>query len=322
MAMLHIENFPELEFSATRPIGRVPGRRDATLTLTGPSAERAGELVFQKEIAATWGTVERNVPYPLLKSSQIVTGMARWWRLEVQVESDEAFIEAGMELVMARLPAACWAVSAPFKKSVKHGAAGSSNPLAIPCNGIEEAIERLEDLDYDYWEKGKYLTAGVSAPPDPMSDQRRNFSRGDWLLGVCHNVKASCEILISSEQAEKLLAWTKNGQLKHWPPHEVIPDRYKTLHADVKDDAEWLMYLSIRQSLAGPWDGDANWMGRPVMDLVEIIYKNHVYNRNRGLVDKDQRLGDLFRRGRAWQDQQNRRQGRHPRPGNSGNTGT
>lgn len=321
MAILHIDSIPELDFSATRPIGRVPGRCDATLTLTGPSTDRDGELVFQEEIAATWGPVEKNVPYQRQESSRVVMDQARWWRVEVQVGTKATLIEPGMELVMARLPAACWVVSVPFRKSDRKGATERDNPLASPCSSLEEVTSRLEDLDYDYWEKGNYLTAGVSIPSDALSGERRNFSRGDWLLGVCCDLNSACEQLINSERALKLLAWTENGQLKYWPTHVGIPEHYKTLHTEVKDDAGWLMYLSIRQSLAGPED-DASWKGLPVMDLVELIYKNHVYNRNRGLVDNDQALGDLFRLGREWQDEQKRRKGRHPRPGRSGNLET
>ena len=321
MTILHIDSFPELDFSASRPIGRVPGRVDATLMFIGPSS-LDGELVFQKEIDATWGVVEKSVPYQRHESDRDVMGLARWWRVEVQVGTKDTLIEPGMELVMARLPAACWAVSAPFRKSDRKGPGERDNPLASPCNGIEDAINRLEDLDYDYWEKGNYLTAGVSVPPDPMSGERRNFTRGDWLLGVCHDVNAASEMLINSQRAKTLLAFTENGTLKFWPTHTKIPEQYKTMHADVKDDAGWLMYLSIRQSLAGPEDDDASWKGRPVMDLVELIYKNHVYNRNRGLVDDDQALGDIFSLGREWQDEQERRKGRRPRPGRSGNLET
>ena len=69
---------------------------------------------------------------------------------------------------------------------------------------------------------------------------------------------------------------------------------------EAKDEGSVLMMLSIRQALAGPGDGDdAAWVGKKVTDLVELIYKGHVWNlakriETRRRLEKEQ--GEMVRK--------------------------
>ncbi|MCY2966347.1 MAG: hypothetical protein NT069_22400, partial [Planctomycetota bacterium] len=86
-----------------------------------------------------------------------------------------------------------------------------------------------------------------------------------------------------------------------------------TLHETTRQDANWLMLVSIRQALAGPDQDTSIWLGRPVTDLVEQIYKEHVYNRNRGLVEQDLKSAAFFATVRELHAHEERRCGRRTR---------
>ena len=323
MSAIEVTEFPWPEGGATRAIGSVAGRQSCSVMLVGAADGDPRTLVFQREVPATFGLDWKVMPYRGSENGQVVGGVARWCRLEVQVEreqvkdADEQLIRPGMELVIARAHASCWAADAPFRKSNRKGPHERADPLGEPASGREEVIERLEALDYDPWETGDFLTAGISLPPDPWSDEGRNYSRGKWLLGACHDVDDCCELLRSSRSIQKLLQMTEEGGLRFWPTRtkKEIPDDYKRLHDETKADAGWLMEVSLRQALAGPDDDSAELVGKPVATLVERIFKNHLYNRNRSLQDDVREQRELYQRCRECYNSYVRRRGRGRRAG-------
>ena len=342
MGQIWIDEFAWPEGGVTRPIGVVAGRLPCTVMLVGPQSSESATLVFQREVPATLGLDWKVMPYRKQDGERVSGAVARWCRLEVQVArklpkgEGESPLKAGMELVLGRARASCWAANATFKNSNRKGPDERRNPLEKPASGIEEVIERLELLPYDAWEKGDYLTAGVSLPPDPLSAEdefeTRNYSRGNWILGACPDVESCLEQLRAEPKIKELLKLTEESRLRFWPSHlkHEVPSAYRTLHREAQDDATLLMEVSMRQALAGPDDEpDAessmdetaresetvDWIGEPVTKLVEQIYKSHLYNRNRSLVSEDRELRELFQRVRECYNSQQRRRGRHPRSG-------
>jgi hypothetical protein len=310
MSRLYLETFPDLDFSPVRPIGRIKGRQPARLMLAGPDPEVPGRLAFLREVDATWGVVEKSVRYKRSDEGEIVGDVAEWFRVEVQVPLGTPDVRPNMDVVIARQTAACWAEDAPFRKPDKKGSAARVDPLAEPLSGPEAVIERLESLDYDYWEHGDYLTAGISIPRESLRDDPRNFSRGDWFLGLCEDIDQDRQRLWDDPRIGELLDMTASKRLKFWPSSKEVKLAHCEYHSELADERHWMMQLAIRQALAGPHDDPpVGWFQRPVVDLVEHLYKDHLFNKNRVLVDNDLKLGQLLKTARRWQDEQNRRRG-------------
>ena len=315
MAAIIWEDIPEsYDPDMSREIGTTSGRTLVILTRIGPDPDRDGELLYIDEVSASWGVVDRYVNYQLGSAERSSPSSAGWFRIEVQVPSPSKVVRPGMHLALARERAAGWAVSSAFKRHNNYGTGDLVRRLAAPAATPGDMIDRLESLEYDFWEKGHYLTAGISVPPKPMFEDARNYSRGLWVLGVCDDYSECWNTLLNSELVQQLLTWTDDGSLEFWPTHTEIPDRYKKLHPMAQSDGNWLMQVAIRQAIAGPDKECSAWIGKPVAEFVEQVYKGHIYNRNRGLVDEDARLQQVFGRLRDLHDQEERRHGRQPRP--------
>lgn len=288
MALLRLDSFPDIRLSDTIPIGSVEGRLPVKLSVSTTDPETKRLVFLEHEIAATWGVDPKTIPVRAVVDGEETILPVQWWRVEVQVASDHPEIKKGMELVIARQLAACWTASAPFKKADKKGRGERPDPLDGLFSDSESAIERLESLSYDFWEKNDdYLTAGISIPPDPFSEKRRNYSRGAWYLGVCENMRASTAALWTDSHVLKLLDMAQKKQLRFWPSSFKIDNRYGEYHPRLRDEVDSLMVLAIRQSLAGPMKDTEEFLGKPVATLVERYFKDTMYNFNRSYWDGD-----------------------------------
>lgn len=316
MGVFFFKSFPKLTHAATRLVGHWPIQK-GTLTRIGPAppdhAEHAGELIFLDEVPATMKVSEKIVPYRRQTEDGVEGAVAKWWRVEVQVPDRERRVKPRMDLVVARPPAALWTTHAPFKNSDNKAKSRRRNPLDPPAKDAEELITRLESLSYDFWETGDYRTAGISIPVDSRADERRNYSRGGFRLGLCADVKKCRDELWATAKVRQLMKLTKVGTIQFWPTDKEIPDRYKTLHETAQEDAWLLMEVSIWQSFAGPDAGDANLLGQPVTSLVDRLYKRHLFNRNRALIKKDTAFHKLLERCRGRYASQQRSFGRPKR---------
>lgn len=287
MALLRLDSFPTLPRTGTVPIGRVDGRRPVKLTASRLDATTNRVVFLSEEVDATWASDPKLVPFRATRGDRVIGAMAKWVRLEAQVSFTSTQVKAGMDFVVARQLAACWTAHAPFKKPDKKGPTTRLDPLLKPFSEQIAMIEHLESLDYDYWEKGKFLTAGISIPPEPTEEIRRNVSRGNWYLGVCDDMTACCSSLRNDEHVERLLQMAKAERLLFWSTRIKSSERDRRYHPRLKDDIESLLFQAIRQSLAGPMKKDVRFLGQPVANLVEWYFKDLLYWKNRRLFSLD-----------------------------------
>ncbi|MCY2967179.1 MAG: hypothetical protein NT069_26675, partial [Planctomycetota bacterium] len=206
MAVVLLEEVSAIDPGVAQEIGTLRVRNDAMITRIGSATGSGGELVFLEDVPATFGTIRKTVRYRRQTGDDVVGGLAQWLRAEAQVVKPNASIQPGMQLVLASARRAGWATCAPFKSPDKKGEWERDNPLASPAAGLEEVIERLEGLSYDYWEKSDFLTAGVSTPAEPAFEDASNVSRTVWVLGACDDSLACQAALYASDRVRQLLA--------------------------------------------------------------------------------------------------------------------
>jgi hypothetical protein len=215
----------------------------------------------------------------------------RWWRLEVKATSMQTAIHKGDELIVAEHPYANgWVQPAPFKTASRKGEMERADPASASFVTPEALIQWIEALPYDFWEKGNYLTAGLSEPELPfMVGAVRNMQKQSLLVfGVCGSARACEEALFASPEARRLLKTTETGTLRFWPTEvefAVPPARAdERLYDEVKAESPSVLWLAIRQALAGPHEESLQWKGHPVMEKVQHIYCGHLFNRYRVLA--------------------------------------
>jgi hypothetical protein len=195
-----------------------------------------------------------------------------------------------------------WLQQVPFKPGSKKGALERPDLAIKTFSSAEALIEWLEqELHYDFWEKGNYLTAGISEPNLPFSpsDKLRNVKhQALFVFGSCDDFDAYEQALQDTEAIRKLLRDTENGTIRFWSPKLTLSPKLEKLPRlcdEVKLEAPSLMALSIRQALAGPHEESEKWIGRCVTDKVSHIYRGHLNSRNRALVRsrrKEQTVAD------------------------------
>lgn len=206
----------------------------------------------------------------------------RWWRVEVKAATANDDIQPGHHLVVAEHPYFNgWSHQVAFKRRSKK----SRDHFLEPSRTIAEPtplIEWLEGLQYDYWEKGDYLTAGISEPQLPHCPGKaiKNTHRRIWLFGVCHDFTACESALGDSVEVKTLLDQTKRNSIRFWYTKALLSQRPKLSEAVIAERYQ-LMGLSIRQALAGPHEESDKWVGKAVTRKVDQIYRDHLNNLNR-----------------------------------------
>lgn len=147
----------------------------------------------------------------------------------------------------------------------------------------EEARRHVECETADYWEKGKYLTAGFSAGPDREGERSRSaWKRGYVVLGICPGGVDGVRELEVSKVAGELLAWTDEG------PFPFKRDSNLRLHPGVQAKAmDWLKWAA-QQTLAGPIEHMNDRKGLPIGTPVERLlirrYRNLLIHAHRDLT--------------------------------------
>ena len=320
MTLAVIDAFPAFVLESTRDVSGLSSRSPVRLTLSGfadSDADNAGRLVFLRDIDATFAPVERSALWRRRDADGVTGGYLRWFRVEIQAPAGKgAEITAGMEAVWARDHGTGWFAALRFKGANHKSKVERVDPLREPCATGEEAIQRLEALSWDYWESGKFVTAGISIPPESCLDVERNYTRGQWLFGVCESVEQSVAALRLDPEVRKLQRLTDNRSLQFWPRSAgiTVPEVYCRFHDELAEHATLLLELALKQALAGPEDG-VEWQGRPVAELVAMIYKNHMYRVNRQLVDRDQNVREFVGGCNGALERERRRQGMSVRGG-------
>ena len=97
-----------------------------------------------------------------------------------------------------------------------------------------------------------------------------------FVFGVCDNVTQCEEMLYKTDVVQKLLRQTENQTIRFAPP-DIYTSPPK-LPEELASEANNLMFMAIRQSLAGPHEDSDEWINRPITDKVNQLYRGHLFN--------------------------------------------
>lgn len=259
---------------------------------TAASAMRAGRdngsLVYVGEVPVYVATVWRVVE----DRAGVRHG---WWRLEIKIEAKNNWIRPKDDFVIAQHPYSTgWLQTAPFKPGSKKGAMERPNFSNRAFATTDDLLERLDQLGHDFWEKGNYLTAAISRPSLGFSsaDGFRNVQRqAVFVFGNCENFQRVEQDLFNTDCVRLLLKDTEMDTIRFWASKAKLGTKPR-LFEEVKAEASMLMIMSIRQALAGPHKDSDQWIGRPVTDKVDQIYRGHLNRRNRVVARKQGKLAE------------------------------
>lgn len=285
MGIIYAEAIRNYDFNQANPIGRAPGRVEVTITEVYLDPQIMGGVAYGSEVPGTFGTIDHRITYRQHGvTNPRIDGR---YRVEVQVakQPDTPF-KAGDHVVFGRDAASKWVTFKPFKNPNKNGK--DPNDLG-PVADFEEALSEIEQWSCDPWETGQYLTAGSIAPPKLYDDDVRNYSRGDWYLSSCPDFDQCWKVLYESDPVRELLDLTEKGTIKVGPKELSADHPNRKLCDEAKDEAVPIVFISIRQALAGigyqPQDSTMHPV--PVFKAVDFLYRDHLYNLNRKLRSKE-----------------------------------
>lgn len=265
-------------------IGATNNAVSVTVSLT---EFRDGELVFSDEIPVTMciepcdlrdGTTANNA------KNKKVDPYHQWIRLAYKVASNSSTISSGYSLVATCWPRGnAWTYQTKFKPVWK----GLKDQKPKPGGDVDtfpKLLHWLEAASFDYWETySGVLTAGLSRPKRFRSQDTRNArEKSLTLLGACANFDQCEAFLRESEKVRMLRSRTKEGTIAfgHANLAKTKTGKPPKLYDSLIGEALLLLDLAIRQALAGDMD-PSRWSGRPVVDLVDEIYREHLNNANR-----------------------------------------
>lgn len=290
MGMIYLNAISSYDFDQSGPAGRFPGRMVGTITeiLVDPKRDPAedGGIRYGKEIDCTLGAIDYRIPYRRKYGSGSMPKEEGRFRVEAQIpksvlESEESPITSGWEAILSRRADAKWVQRALFKNPNNDGD-DSLLELDEPVEDFKEILDRIDRLNVDPWETGKYLTSGIFVPPRLFDDDVRNYSRGEWYLSACNEFDRFVELLLECDRSKELRRLTDNGTLAIG--NAKADSEKKKLHPNTIPEGNSLLHLSIRQALAGV-DRDENDSSDIVMDRVEKLYRNHMYLKNSKIID-------------------------------------
>ena len=285
MSLVRISWFPDGTMPEIVPIASSGGSWPAVLTISRYD-EKLG-WIFAEDIEGQYCFSMKHENWQMKVGDHSETRVASWIRMEVRVANVRRAARSGFDVVLGRPPAMMWVMSTPLKNPNHKGSIG--NQLRSRTFSDENEMKKwIEGRATDCWETGKCLTAGFSIPPDSFSSVKRNYTRGPWYFGLCSDFEQAVRELTTDHRVAELLKRTERGVLDFWPKRTQVPvpDVYKKLRSEVKQEANSLILISIRQALAGPQSSNA-WIGRSVLDLADRYYRNYLYNMNRRLITEE-----------------------------------
>ncbi len=200
----------------------------------------------------------------------------RWWRFEIYSERKGCPIRKGESLVMVDYPyAKLHTHSASFKKGFVNN---RPDPSTETFASLDAAITWVDTLKRDYFYTKSGVLAAISKPGgmlDPAQARNYPLHKSRLVIGVCEDLASFEVALLKSVDVERLLRQTE-GPIKLGPKAEY-PQPIRLPQA-VVDDSYALMCISIRQALAGPENDSVAWIGRPVFDKINQLYRDHLFN--------------------------------------------
>ena len=276
-----------------REVGAIPKQQCFTACRIGIGADRQFSFLDEVPVQVAWD----------IKEEKLLDGnVYRWWRYEGKVDPKKTrYVRPGDEFIVVEFPYAIERIHfAPFKIGCRKG--NHERPsVQRRFESPEELLTTVENFDKDYWERSGLLTAGLSMPEmsfSPDGPKRRYQKKALYVLGICEDFDSTVQELNRTAKAQELLRVTSNRTIRFWPGKI---SKNLRLYEEVAELGPVLLLVSIRQALAGPHRAGERWRGRPVMDLVDRIYRNHLNTYNRRvrrphettLEDEDRWAGDL-----------------------------
>ena len=269
---LKVDELATSESADARPIAAFGDDRPIQATFIGK--DEAGQLVYVKEVPL----IERVKPRHAVDNA----GHPHSWnRQEFVTPSQNGLIRNGWSLILSQRPLSSAVVAIlTFKGAFKKSHA--ERPYPENMTNSTELVRWVDDLDFDPWEQGHDLVAGLLTPPIPFKRldkvrTTRKKDNGGWCAGICPNFSEYENILLNSVQAQRLLEWTRRRNVKFGPSKVGLTRPYK----EVADDRREILLLAIRQALAGPYKLNEDWTGQTVVRKMTSIYRRHLQNRNR-----------------------------------------
>lgn len=276
------------------PISPMRMPLEAWVMRAGFEPHSRGEIVFEGETRVGVRFSERLWRYKQ-KPDTATERSARRWRLEFWADAGSAApLAPGHTMVIAQEPYAnAWLQSAAFKMYTKKSEEERPMPVVDELKKDEDPVDWLErHAPHDPWEHNARYVAGISQPRGFFSDKPRN-SAGDLVLGVCPNLDELVKKIMDSSEIQHLLSETLAGRLRYWYPGVVPPPPHPC--SEVLDDCPMLMAMAVQQALAGPRKLPEKWIGQPVWKLADMIYRDHVNQRDRAVRRRPERVADAPR---------------------------
>jgi len=273
------------------PIGSLGLPKTAKAMPSGFDRKPGEPLRFEAEIDIGFRAVEREWRYK--ETGGTAEKTRGTWRFEFAVERGGP-VKPGHFLVVAQEPYSNqWLENAPFHQFSHRPEEERGLPM-VPADKLGADGDPRAWLDrnvkYDPWETGTRLVAGISYPHGYARDDPRN-SADDFFLGACPDFDGIAAELMESDHIKTLLRLTENDTIVYAP----LAPRRIPLHQDVKEAARQLMWISVRQALAGPRERCAEWVGEPVEKWVALVYQDHLNGCNKA----------------AWSRQESETKGQH-----------
>jgi hypothetical protein len=266
------------------PIGSLGLPRSAKLMLAGFNRKAGEPLCFEAEIDVNFRAVEREWRYE--ESGGTAERSERTWRFEFAVKKGGP-IKPGHFLVVAQEPYANrWLEHTPFHQ-FSHRPEEERGLPVVRADELGPDRDPLAWLDgsvkYDPWETGTRLVAGISHPHGYGGNDPRNAA-GDFFLGACPDFDGIAKELMESDKVRDLLRLTEIDKIAY---SRFAPQRIP-LHADVKEAARELMWISVRQTLAGPRERCREWVGEPVSNWLDLVYQDHLNECNKAAWSREE----------------------------------
>lgn len=248
-------------------VSAMPVRRQLSAMRVGHTPSSSKDLVYLEEVPIDFFLV----PCAITDAN---SETYRWLRFEVIVNNTCKSVARHHELVIAEHPYALKRVHhAAFKRGAIHGRQDPDRAFAT----LEEAMQWIDALDHDYFYTHKGLIAAISEPHGVMQEtDARAPKNALFVFGICESFQRYEEALFQTETVRQLLAQTANQTIKFAPSkHYNLPP---VLPEELAREAYSLMFIAIRQALAGPHQHSEDWIGRPVTDKINHIYRDHLFN--------------------------------------------
>ncbi len=252
-------------------------------TTTAMCVERMNDqLLFTREVEIHVATRSRTIT---LGASSAELSWRRW---EVKTAATPE-LRKGVYLLLAEHPwGGGWFQDLPMRPRTRKSKGLLSAQLGIDPS-LDAVVREIEALDYDPFETNRnVLTASQTLrSSDSIRARDPDRAKARHVFGLSlEPPKALMTQLFETPKVQELLRLTKANRINYSFLGQIEePKPPPPLAPMVIEDRGTLMTFALGQALAGPPDDEGHpsgeWLGRPVVQLAEHIYKNHLNNANR-----------------------------------------